>query len=193
MYVGLFTDLSFETNISPLQNNISSIVFRVYEPSQEQVQAFPSAAADIETELRNRGHIVYYDATRRVLWYFHVPGKDAASADESSGILGSTVDVAGATLLMVEDGSFEPISLFKGRAPGQQAANTPTSSSSANSALDLSLRNPPTTSTGPPSSSDPDSKPASAGGSDIKSTGSVALKDAYEHFITALLSTSTLR
>ncbi|KAF4940980.1 Mediator of RNA polymerase II transcription subunit 13 [Colletotrichum fructicola] len=178
----------YDTN-TLLNNNISSIVFRVYEPSQEHAQTFPSAAADVETELRNRGHIVYYDATRRVLWYFHVPGKGATATDDNNGALGNTIEVEGATLLMVEDGSFEPVSLFKGRAPGQQAANTPTSSSSSNSALDLSLRNSRNTGSGPPSSSDPDSKPASAGGPDAKGTGSVPLKDAYEHFVTALLST----
>ncbi|WYZ37814.1 hypothetical protein EsH8_II_001320 [Colletotrichum jinshuiense] len=155
----------------------------------EQAQTFPSAAADVETELRTRGHIVYYDATRRVLWYFHVPRKDAASSDDDNGVLDSNVNVAGTILLMVEEGSFEPISLFKGRAPGQQAANTPTSSSSSNSALDLSLRNPQTGNSGPPSSSDTDSKPSLAGASDTKSTGSVLLRDAYDQFITAVLST----
>ncbi|KAF6819375.1 hypothetical protein CSOJ01_01432 [Colletotrichum sojae] len=169
----------YDTN-TLLTNNISSVVFRVYEPSQEQAHTFPSAAADVENELRSRGHIVHYDATRRVVWYFHVSRKDAASGGDSYGALGNTVEVAGTTLLMAEDGSFEPIGLFKGRAPGQQASNTPTSSSSSNSALDLSLRNP--QASGPPSSSDPDSKPASTG-------GSVALKDAYEQFITSLLST----
>ncbi|KAF4426903.1 hypothetical protein CFRS1_v003030 [Colletotrichum fructicola] len=97
----------YDTN-TLLNNNISSIVFRVYEPSQEHAQTFPSAAADVETELRNRGHIVYYDATRRVLWYFHVPGKGATATDDNNGALGNTIEVEGATLLMVEDGSFEP-------------------------------------------------------------------------------------
>ncbi|OLN85226.1 Mediator of RNA polymerase II transcription subunit 13 [Colletotrichum chlorophyti] len=172
----------YDTN-TLLNNNISSIAFRVYEPSQEQAQTFPSAAADIETELRSRGHIIFYDATKRVVWYFYVPRKDAAPSDNNDDLLGSSVEAAGATLLTVEEGSFEPISLFKGRMQGQQAANTPTSSSSSSSALDASLRNPPTT------SSDSDVKSAAAGVSDIKSICSVALKDAYEQFITAVLST----
>ncbi|KAF9876223.1 hypothetical protein CkaCkLH20_06166 [Colletotrichum karsti] len=178
----------YDTN-TLLNNNISSIAFRVYEPSLDQAQTFPSAAADVETQLRSRGHIVYYDTVKRVLWYYSISSKDAASSDDSNEILGQTVEAAGATLLMVEDGSFEPISLFKGRAPGQQAANTPTSSSSSASALDLSLRNPQTAGSGTPSASDPDSKPASAGGSDTKGTGSVSLSIAYEQFVTALLAT----
>ncbi|KAK2014248.1 hypothetical protein LZ32DRAFT_202453 [Colletotrichum eremochloae] len=168
----------YDTN-TLLNNNISSIIYRVYEPSQEHAQTFPSAAADIETELRNRGHIVYYDATRRVLWYFHIPSKDAVLGDESHGILGNSVSIAGATLLTVDDGSFEPVSLFKGRAPGQQPVNTPTSSSSSNSALDLSLRNQQTGTSAPPTSFDPEPK----------GTGLIALPDAYEQFITAVLST----
>ncbi|OBR09324.1 hypothetical protein CH63R_08089 [Colletotrichum higginsianum IMI 349063] len=168
----------YDTN-TLLNNNISSIVYRVYEPSQEQAQTFPSAAADVETELRNRGHIVYYDPIRRGLWYFHVPSKDAASGEQNDGILGNSVSVAGATLLTADEGSFEPVTLFKGRTPAQPSTNTPTSSSSSTSAPDLSLRNPQAGNAGPPNSSDTDWKGASF----------VALPDAYEQFITAVLST----
>ncbi|KAK0370625.1 hypothetical protein CLIM01_12013 [Colletotrichum limetticola] len=180
----------YDTN-TLLNNNISTINYRVYEPSPEQASSFPSIAADVETELRTLNHIVYYDANRRVVWYFHIPGKDVESGDDNPRVLDSSVSVVGATLLMVDEGSFEPISLFKGRAQGQQASNTPTSSSSSNSALDLSLRNPQMGNSGPPSSSDPDSKPPSAGALDSKGTGSVPIKEAYEQFIMAVLSTTS--
>ncbi|ROT36270.1 hypothetical protein SODALDRAFT_341202 [Sodiomyces alkalinus F11] len=191
----------YETNVF-LITGISSISFQIYEPSPDQSQPFASIAPDLETTLQDEGRILHYDTTRRALWHFYIQGAPASASGQDGGhgghSLGATLEFGGLRLGLAEEGSFEPVHLFKGRHFGPRSANTPTSSSSPGaSVLDASLRlatsSGPATSAGP-SSGDQDTKKApmtmTTSAADGKTT-SVTVKDAYEHFITATLATTS--
>lgn len=120
-----------------LQNNISSIAFRVYEPPSDS-QSFGSVAIDIENTLREQGRIVYYDAARRGIWHFRIVGKEG-SESVTAGDLEPTISLRGHTLSISEEGSFEPSSLQRPRLYTQQSGHTPTSSTTT-AALDQSQR-----------------------------------------------------
>lgn len=181
-----------------LQNGISSVSFQLYEPSPDQSQPFASIAPDLESTLQDEGRILHYDTSRRALWHFYIPGSTGAVPGQDGGhggrSLGETLEFGGLRIGLTEEGSFEPVHLFKGRHFGPRTAHTPTSSSPAASTLDASLRLATSaatpTSTGPNSSVHQDTKkaPMATAAVDGKTT-SVTVKDAYEHFITALLST----
>ncbi|CAM1501997.1 Fc.00g039810.m01.CDS01 [Cosmosporella sp. VM-42] len=174
----------YETN-TLLINNIASIAFRIYEPSPEQSQSFHSTALKVEGALRDQGHIVSYDVNRRGIWLFHVISKDAAS-DVVSRRPDVTIESCGHTLVMGEEGTFEPINLQKNR--GNTTHNNATSSSSAGSALDSSQRN--SFASQPQGSTllEPDSRLATSSNNDPKA----AHKTVYEHFISAILATVSL-
>ncbi|KAG6108359.1 hypothetical protein E4U31_007778 [Claviceps sp. LM219 group G6] len=120
----------YDTNALVL-NNISSISFRVYEPTAEKSQFFGSIAVEIESRLRERGHIVYYDASRRCIWTFKVQRKAGSSNQGSEDLiqsLGSHIHL----LASGEEGIFDPGSLQKPRVVPQGGL---TSTSSAPSTL----------------------------------------------------------
>lgn len=136
---------------------------------------------------------MYSDPLRHGIWCFHLVAKDGAALGASYSALGAAVEVCGYKLGLVEDGSFEPIGLLKSRSLAANTSNAPNSSSSSASALDTALRN--AQSFSAPSSQasgnlalDLDSRTASAAMSEAKSYASATVKDAYEYFISAVLS-----
>ena len=177
-----------------LQNNISSIVFKVYEPAVSQSSAYTFSASDIESTLRDGGHLVYADTFRRALWCFQLNGKDGAILGQSGvPVLGADLDVCGSKLVLAGEGTFEPISLLKSRPPGPNSINTPSSSSSSNSALETTVRGQqpfgaPSTLPSTNSAGDGESKTGSLVQSDGKSYSTVPVKEMYEYFISAVLS-----
>ncbi|KAL2755617.1 hypothetical protein ACRALDRAFT_2122302 [Sodiomyces alcalophilus JCM 7366] len=189
----------YETNVF-LINGISSVSFQIYEPSPDQSQPFASIAPDLETTLQDEGRILHYDTSRRALWHFYIPERVGAVSGQDGGHggrgLGAALEFGGLRIGLTEEGSFEPVHLFKGRHFGPRTTNTPTSSSSPGaSALDASLRlatSSATATSAGTNSANPDTKKTSmttpSAVVDGKAT-SVTVKDAYEHFITAMLAT----
>lgn len=172
-----------------MQNNISSIAFKVYEPISSQV-----SVSDVETILRNGGYLVYGEPSRRLAWCFYLTGKDGSILGETGvPILTAELSVSGYKLLLVEEGSFEPISLLKSRPPGSNSINTPSSSSSSNSALETSGRNAQSFGAPPSANSavDGDSKMGLMVPSDAKSYSATPVKEIYEYFISSVLSSLT--
>ncbi|KIE03561.1 Mediator complex, subunit Med13, partial [Metarhizium majus ARSEF 297] len=179
----------YDTNILVV-NNIASISFRVYEPSSDQSSSFGLAAIDIENSLREKGHIVYYDASRRGIWHFRIVGKEG-SDEVSSQELDSSLSLRGYSLIVGEEGSFEPSSLPRPRSQQPQTGHTPTSSTSSASALDQSQRYAPTATShlGPPGLQEQDSKGhTSVTDAKLVQGGSSSPK-AYESFVVATLLT----
>jgi mediator of RNA polymerase II transcription subunit 13 len=171
-----------------LQNNISSIIFRLYEPAtpDDQSHNFASAAIEIESALREDGHLVFYDTSRRAIWYFRLQEKDT-SVDNVVQELESSFTSCGYTLTMADEGTIEPANLQKVRSIAPPTNSAPSSSSSTGVGPDHAQRN------------------ASMGQNyqvqDVKGTTSNGLdakppqmqqKIAYENFIAAtLLAVST--
>ncbi|KAG5972015.1 hypothetical protein E4U58_006993 [Claviceps cyperi] len=119
----------YDTNTLVL-NNISSISFRVYEPTAEKSQFFGSIAVEIECKLRERGHIVYYDASRRCIWTFKVQRKAGSSNQGSEDLiesLGSHIHL----LASGEEGILDPGSLQKPRVVPQGGLLSTSSAPSA--------------------------------------------------------------
>lgn len=121
------------TLIDP-QNNISSIAYRVYEPSPDSASTFPSVAVELESSLRHDGHLVFYDSSRRGIWYFRIENKDDGLPDDNGSKLGvgleSSVQVLGYNLSAVTDGTYEPTHFQRGRLLTPQALkNMPIASS----------------------------------------------------------------
>ncbi|GAB0131701.1 hypothetical protein EsDP_00000162 [Epichloe bromicola] len=128
----------YDTNTLVL-NDISSISFRIYEPTPEQSQSFGSTAIEIESRLREQGLIVYYDANRRCIWHFGVQRKDG-NGDVNNKAMDQPPGLHDYSLVTAEEGFFEPSSLQKPRVVVQQAGHTLTSSTSNASVLDQSQR-----------------------------------------------------
>ncbi|KAG5929916.1 hypothetical protein E4U42_003977 [Claviceps africana] len=129
----------YDTNTLVL-NKISSISFRVYEPIAEQSQTFGSTAIEIESRLREQGHIVYYDAGRRCIWIFRVQAKDE-DGDVSADVMDrQPLGLHDHSLIVGEEGLFDPSSLQKPRVVVPQAGPTPTSSTPSASVVDQSQR-----------------------------------------------------
>lgn len=173
----------YDTN-SLLIDNVASISFRVYEPVLSS-STYTFAASDVERALRRDGHLVYADAVRRVLWCFFLVGQDASRVAPLD--LAQTLEICGYKLNKVTDGIFEPISLLKTRPSTTNAMNTPTSSCSTGSALDQPAR-----STQPPQSGSSSAWTSGATDYEIKHDlrgySSVPVKEVYEYFISAVLS-----
>lgn len=168
------------------QKNISSIVYRLYEPSSDHSQSFSSAVIEIESTLRNTGQIVSYDATKRKLWHFRFVSKE----DNNDHGLVSPLEAGGHGLLLAEEGILEPPVLQKGRSQAHQQIHTPTSSSPSGSTQDNIQRHALVSPLYGPAmgSQELDSKGAHPVGSDPK-PGHTPQKTVYENFITSVLLT----
>ncbi|KHO01729.1 Mediator complex, subunit Med13 [Metarhizium album ARSEF 1941] len=179
----------YDTNVFVV-NNIASISFRVYEPSSDQSSSFGLVAVEIEKFLREKGHVVYYDASKRGIWHFRIVGKEG-NDEVSSQELDSSLSLRGYSLNVGEEGYFEPSSLPRARSQQPQAGHTPTSSTSSAPALDQSQRHAPavTSHLGLPGLQEQDSK-GNTSVLDAKSVqGGPSPTKAYESFIIAALST----
>ncbi|KAH6605736.1 hypothetical protein Trco_004889 [Trichoderma cornu-damae] len=128
----------YETN-TLLINNVSSIVYRLYEPSSHLSQNFALAALEIENSLREKGHVVWYDATKRGLWHFQVLPKDG-KLDDLGDSLELPPDVTGGDLAVREEGVIEPPTIQKPRSQAPQPGSTPTSLLSTGSTLEHAHR-----------------------------------------------------
>ncbi|KAK4134930.1 hypothetical protein BT67DRAFT_420442 [Trichocladium antarcticum] len=177
----------YDTN-TLLISNLSAISYRIYEPIASQSSTYTFAASDVEDSLRNDGHLVYMDAVRRGIWCFYLSSGEPTQPERIG--LTARMEVCGYPLGLVGDGNLEPTSLLKNRPPGTTAINTPSSSSSAGSALDMSMRNAQTYNL-PPTPVVVDGKASSTPVGDAKGYGSVPAQDIYEFFITAILSSLT--
>ncbi|EAQ85177.1 hypothetical protein CHGG_09191 [Chaetomium globosum CBS 148.51] len=180
----------YETN-NLLISNLSAISFRIYEPIAAQSSTYTFNASGVEDALRSDGHLVYMDAVRRGIWCFYLSSGDSAAPSHSERLgLHARMEVCGYPLGLVGDGNLEPIGLLKNRPPGTNAINTPNSSSSASSALDMNSRaNQPFSF--PPTPVVVDGKVASTPVGDVKGYGSVPAQEIHEFFITAVLSSLT--
>lgn len=171
----------YETNTLSI-NSVSSIIYRLYEPSPSLSQNFASVALEIENSLRDGGYIVVYDAARRGLWHFLFLTKDEEeNLDKVGDSLGLPPDVLEQGLVVKEEGVVEPPIMPKPRSQALQSGNTPAGLLSANPTLEQAhrpaLSSPLQTTT--PSSQDHDFKAES----NIKTTAQSLL---YEKLITAV-------
>ncbi|OAQ99554.1 hypothetical protein LLEC1_01324 [Akanthomyces lecanii] len=107
--------VDIETN-ALLVNNITGVEYRFYEPSADSKQTFHANALKIETDLREQGHVVSFDATRRGLWYFRIRRSVDAEL-ETPKELGATVTVNGQSLISAKNGSMQPSVWYKALAP----------------------------------------------------------------------------
>ncbi|KAH8897086.1 hypothetical protein GQ53DRAFT_679708 [Thozetella sp. PMI_491] len=185
----------YDTN-TLLINNLSSIAYRIYAPVAAPSSAYTFAASDVEEALRNDGQLVYMDAVRRGIWCFYLAGKDDSSPSQPEQLgLDTTIEVCGYRLQLVEEGRFEPSSLLN-RPPGFNSINTPSSSTSSGSALDMPAKNAQATSASAIGASgalasgqmDLDTKVGLNPTPEIKGYGSVPIREIHEFFITAVLS-----
>lgn len=161
------------------------MAFRVYEPPAEQSHAFASTAIELESTLRDEGHLVFYDTTRRGIWHFCIREKDTA-LDAAGAELDPSLDLAGHSLVLAEEGTFEPLNLQKGRSPMPPTNNTPTSSSSTGSGLEHNHRHPYASSQSSNPNSNELDKPTGPSNADPKRL-QASHKMAYENFIAAVL------
>ncbi|KAL7924726.1 mediator complex subunit 13 C-terminal domain-containing protein [Trichoderma austrokoningii] len=171
----------YETNTLSI-NSVSSITYRLYEPSPDSSQNFASIALEIENSLRDRGYIVLYDAARRGLWHFLFLTQDEKeNLDGVGDSLGLPLDVLEQGLVVKEEGVIEPPMMPKPRSQALQSGNPPTGLLSANPALEQAhrpaLSSPLQTTT--PSSQDHESRTEPK----IKTTAQSLL---YEKLITAV-------
>ncbi|KAK3332008.1 mediator complex subunit 13 C-terminal-domain-containing protein [Cercophora scortea] len=184
----------YDTN-TLLINNLSAVSYRIYEPVASHSSTYTFAASIVEDALRSDGHLVYMDAVRRGIWCFYLSGKDAASSGhpEQCGLT-QRMEVCGYFLGLVEEGSFEPVSLLRNHPSGTNPITTPSSSSSTGSAiLDVSVR-------GAQSFGLPSGATSSSGAiitdanippiplQEPKGYASVPVREKHEFFINAVLS-----
>lgn len=186
----------YDTN-TLLINNVSSVAFKIYEPVVTHASSYTFSASDVESTLRNGGHLVYADAIRRAIWCFSLTAVDGSTIGlPAHPYLDTNLEVCGYKLVMVEESGLEPISLLKNRNVTPNTLNTPVSSSPSGSALDNALRGAQApagamTTTGFPVESD---TKASVGFSvDSKGYGSIPAKDIYEFFTAAVLTSISQR
>ncbi|KAL2168699.1 hypothetical protein VTG60DRAFT_6925 [Thermothelomyces hinnuleus] len=180
----------YETN-TLLISNLSAISFRIYEPIAAQSSTYTFNASDVEDALRSDGHLVYMDAVRRGIWCFYLFSGDSTPASDSERLgLHDRMEVCGYPLGVVGDGNLEPVGLLKNRPLGTSTINTPSSSSSNGSALDMTVRGAQSFSF-PPTPVVVDGKVASTPVGNAKGYGSVPAREIYQFFITAVLSSLT--
>ncbi|KAI0443481.1 mediator complex subunit 13 C-terminal-domain-containing protein [Xylaria telfairii] len=180
----------YETN-ALVVNSIATVGFAFYEPatSASSSTLLGSGASEIEAALRKDGCLVFWDASRRGLWCFRLVIKDKSSGDGADApSFEKNIESAGFTLIMGEEGTFEPAQLVKHRFYGPNAANTPSSSSSSASGFDTAFRSAQsaTTPSFPTSVSDQDGKALVPPDSRLSSTASV--RDVYECLLQASYS-----
>lgn len=177
-----------------LQNNLSAIAFRVYEPVAANTASYTFQPQVVEDALRRDGHLVHVDTTRRCIWVFYLTTKDGSSLGPEERGLTAKMEVCGYSLGLSGEGSFEPSSLFRSRQLGTNSLNTPNSSSSAGSAVDPTFRNPqasafPTAAGGAMAGAPAvDNKAASHIMLDSDRFAHVPIKEKYDFFITATLA-----
>ncbi|KAK6221973.1 hypothetical protein LQW54_001193 [Pestalotiopsis sp. IQ-011] len=171
----------YETNTLVI-NNISGIAYAFYEPISPPADFYVSGALEFEGALRNDGHLAYVDAARRGLWFFRLQKKDDQSEVPS---FAKSIDCHGHSLVLAEDGLFEPANLLKNRGYSLSATNTPSSSSSsASNPLDAGLRGVPPASF-PGGLNEQEARLLSPADARIAPTTTV--RDAYQHFVSAVL------
>ncbi|KAI1758104.1 mediator complex subunit 13 C-terminal-domain-containing protein [Xylaria castorea] len=182
----------YETN-ALVVNSIAAVGFAFYEPAPSASSSstlLSSGASEIEAALRKDGCLVFWDASRRGLWYFRLVIKDKSSGDVAdTPSFERNIESAGFTLTIGEEGAFEPAQLVKHRFYGPNAVNTPSSSSSsASSAFDTAFRSAQsaTTPSFPISASEQDGKVLAPSDSKLSSTASV--RDVYECLLQASYS-----
>lgn len=129
------------------------------------------------------------DAVRRGIWCFYLSSGDPTVPEAERLGLHAMMEVCGFPLAAVKDAYLRPTDLVKNRPPGTNAMNTPSSSSSTGSALDMSMRNSQVASL-PPTPIVLDGKAAPSAVIDAK-YGSVPPREVHEFFITAILSSLT--
>lgn len=81
-------------------------------------------AIELESNLRQAGHLVFYDSSRKGIWYFRLVEKDGGSLlrdSEALASLDSSILVLGYNLTVVEEGAFEAAHVQRGRTPGPQS------------------------------------------------------------------------
>ncbi|KAH6618109.1 mediator complex subunit 13 C-terminal-domain-containing protein [Chaetomium sp. MPI-SDFR-AT-0129] len=180
----------YETN-TLLISNLSAISFRIYEPIAAPLSTYTFNASDVEDALRSDGHLVYMDNARQGIWCFYLSSGSLSSAAQSERLgLHARMEVCGYPLGLVRESNLEPVGLLKNRPLVTNAINTPSSSSSAGSALDANARgNPPFNF--PPTPVAADSKVPSTPTTDAKGYCAVPATEIYEFFITAVLSSLT--
>ncbi|KAK4201102.1 mediator complex subunit 13 C-terminal-domain-containing protein [Triangularia verruculosa] len=172
----------YDTN-TLLINNLSAVCYRIYEPIASHSYTFN--ASDVHDALRNDGHLVYTDIVRHGIWCFYLSTGDPAMLNPESIGLHAMIEVCGYTLGLVGEGHYKPIDIFKSRMPGMDSINTPSSSSSAGFATDMTLQraqsfNLPT--------------PTAAGNvvlADVKGYASVPIPEIHRYFMKAVLSSLT--
>ncbi|KAI0540285.1 mediator complex subunit 13 C-terminal-domain-containing protein [Xylaria digitata] len=178
----------YETNTFVV-NNISSVSFAFYEPTTSSSTLLSSGGNEIEATLRKDGYLAFLDASRRGLWCFRLVIKGKSSADlVDAPNFEKTIESAGFTLTLSEEGTFEPAALVKHRF-GHNAANTPSSSSSsASSALDATFRSAQsaTTPSFPTPVIEQDGK--TLGPPDSKPGSTISVRDVYECLLQASYS-----
>lgn len=118
-----------------------------------------------------------------------------SSRPEDLGLRPDRMKTCGYELGLVWEGSFRPIDLLKSRAPGTNAINTPSSSSSTGSILDFTLKsahslNMPTPTTGGNGVVHVDPKTSPTPMADVK-YGSVPLPEIHRFFMKSVLSSLT--
>jgi mediator of RNA polymerase II transcription subunit 13 len=131
------------------------------------------------------------DAVRRGIWCFYLSSNDATASTQPERLgLHKRMEVCGYPLGLVGEGNLEPVGLLKNRPLGTNAINTPSSSSSAGSALDMNMRGPQPFSL-PPTPVVVEGKVASTPVGDAKGYTSVPAREIHDFFITAVLSSLT--
>lgn len=178
-----------------MQNNVSSVAFKIYEPVVPTSSPYNFAFPDVECALRNAGHLVYADSLRRALWCFSLTGSDGSSMDEAGASgLGPTLDICGHTLSLVDEGTLEPISLLKTRIMTPNSLNTPSTSSSSGAPFDSAFR-PATTTGGGMQSTNPagETEGKMSFGSTVEGYGSIPNKDIHDYFVTSVVASLSER
>ncbi|KAI5464700.1 mediator complex subunit 13 C-terminal-domain-containing protein [Mariannaea sp. PMI_226] len=182
----------YETNTF-LINNIASVAYRVYEPPEELSPSFHLAALEVEGALRGQGYLVSYDANQRSIWLFQVISKEDG-AEPVIHLPDPTIAACGHELALVEEGTFEPLSLMKTRLIPNAMLHTPTSSAPTGLAAttDPSNRNPLAPSSQGSASTVQEGDFRAAPTPAIEpSANQSALKITYHHFIAAVLAAVT--
>ncbi len=131
------------------------------------------------------------DAERHGFWCFYLSSTEPAPNHAEHVGLHARMEVCGYPLGFVGDGHLEPAGLLKNRPPGTNAINTPNSSSSTGSTLDVNPRSAQQSFTLPPAPLVVDGKVASTPVADVKGYGALLPRKIYEFFITAVLSSLT--
>ncbi|KAL1867284.1 hypothetical protein Daus18300_006403 [Diaporthe australafricana] len=186
----------YDTN-TLLINNVSSVAFKIYEPLITHASPYTFSASDVESTLRNGGHLVYADPIRRAIWCFSLTAIDGSTIGlPGQPSLDANLDVCGYKLVLAEEGGLEPISLLKNRNLTPNTLNTPVSSSPSGSALDTALRGTQApggtiTATGQPVEADIKTNVILS--ADSKGYGSIPAKDIYEFFTAAVLTSLSQR